>query len=182
MLPASATMPAPLDLAAGVVLVALLAAACFTDLRERRIPNRLVVAILASGVVFALARNVGVAGLGRALAAGALGFAIWIPFYAFRMLGAGDVKMFAAAAVWLAPMQVVHASLYTAAAGGVLSVFWLVLEYGPMYGLTRAITTYQAPLSAFGQSHVRGAPRRHVPYGIAMAVGLALAFWLPRFR
>lgn len=168
--------------AAGALFVALLAAACVTDARERRIPNRLVLVLLVLGLVSAIAAAPTAGGLGRALLAGALGFAIWIPFYAFRMLGAGDVKFFAAAAVWLAPAQVVHAALYTAVAGAVLSVLWLVLEYGPAYGLARAVFVYDAPATAAAQSRVAGPPRRHIPYGIAMAIGLALVVWLPRFR
>jgi prepilin peptidase CpaA len=173
-------MLAPLAVVGGGALVALLGAACWTDLRERRIPNRLVLVVLAMGVAFVLAQRTGMAGLGRALAAGALGFAIWLPFYALRMLGAGDVKLFAAAAVWLPPLEVVNAALYTAVAGAGLSLLWLVLEYGPAHGLARAVMTYQAPLATVADSHVRGPARRHIPYGIAMAAGLALAFWLPR--
>jgi Flp pilus assembly protein protease CpaA len=98
------------------------------------------------------------------------------------MLGAGDVKFFAAAALWLTPGQVVHAAFYTAAAGAVLSVLWLVLEHGARFGLARAIMVSQAPLTAAREARVGGPPRRHIPYGIAMAAGLVAAAWLPHLR
>ncbi len=170
------------EIVSGVLFVVLLATACVTDLRERRIPNRLVLVLLVGGMLSSFVASPSVGGVGRAIAAGLLGFAIWIPAYALRMLGAGDVKFFAAAAVWLAPVQVAHAAVYTALAGAALSVLWLVLEHGPAYGLSRALFVYQTPFAAAAQSRVAGPARRHVPYGIAMAVGLTLTVWLPRIR
>jgi prepilin peptidase CpaA len=179
--PLAVTADTVLGLGSGVVFVALLLAGCVTDARERRIPNRLV-ATIACGAFAAVLASAGPAALLRGLAAGALGFAIWIPFYAVRMLGAGDVKFFAAAALWLTPAQVIHAALYTAFVGAGLSVLWLVLEHGPRFGLARAVMVVQTPIATARESHVRGPARRHIPYGIAMAVGLVAAAWLPHFR
>lgn len=163
------------------VYVALLAAGCVTDFRERRIPNRLVLLLLVAGLGYTALAAPARAGLLGALAAMAGGFALWLPFYALRMLGAGDVKFFAAGAAWLAPAQMLHAAFYTALAGGLLSVLWLVLEHGTVFGLARSLQVARQPAAAMGGSHVRGESRRHIPYGIAMAVGLALSVWLPRF-
>ncbi len=179
--PLAITADSALGIASGVVFVALLVAGCVTDARERRIPNRLVGVLLLAGALAVLAAA-GPAALGRAAGAAALGFAIWIPFYALRMLGAGDVKFFAAAALWLTPGQVVHAAFYTALVGAGLSVLWLVLEHGARFGLARAVMVYQAPVAAAREARVGGPPRRHIPYGIAMAAGLAAAAWLPHFR
>jgi prepilin peptidase CpaA len=179
--PSTISPTSALGIATGVVFVVLLVAGCVTDARERRIPNRLVA--LIAGVGFAaVVAGVGPMFLGRALAAGALGFAIWIPFYALRMLGAGDVKFFAAAALWLTPGQVVAAAFYTAFVGAGLSVLWLVLEHGARFGLARAVMVWQAPVAAARHARVGGPPRRHIPYGIAMAAGLTAAAWLPHFR
>jgi prepilin peptidase CpaA len=170
-----------LGIVSGAVFVALLVLGCVTDARERKIPN-LLVGLLSIGGLLAVVAAAGPAALGRALAAGALGFAIWIPFYALRMLGAGDVKFFAAAALWLTPGEVVHAAFYTAVVGAGLSVLWLVLEYGARFGLARAIMVYQAPVAAAREARVGGPARRHIPYGIAMAAGLTAAAWLPHLR
>jgi prepilin peptidase CpaA len=152
-----------------------------TDARERRIPNLLVALIAAAGLA-AVVVGPGPKFLGRAMVAGGLGFGIWIPFYVLRMLGAGDVKFFAAAALWLTPGQTVTAALYTAFAGAGLSVLWLVLEHGPRFGLARAVMVSQAPVAAAREARVGGPARRHIPYGIAMAAGLAAAAWLPHLR
>jgi prepilin peptidase CpaA len=124
----------PAGLAAAAVFGTLLTAACVTDARERRIPNRLVVVLLVAGLLNTLVATRDVGSLGRSLAAGALGFAIWIPFYALRMLGAGDVKLFAAAAVWLAPGQVLYAAVYASLFGCALSVLWISWSTGPRTG------------------------------------------------
>jgi prepilin peptidase CpaA len=162
------------------VFLALLVAACVTDVRERRIPNRLVAVLLAAGVAHTLAATPDVGALGRALAAGALGFAIWIPFYALRMLGAGDVKLFAAASVWLTPALVLRAALYASLFGGALSLVWILLEYGAAYGMVRLTFLTHQPIATLRAGRVGGDARRHIPYGIAMALGLSLAVWLSR--
>src|SRR5689334_13926645 len=72
----------------GVLFAALLAAACFTDIRARRIPNSLVVALAAIGFTFSIAAQPGFAGLGRAASGLCVGFGLWIVFYALRVLGA----------------------------------------------------------------------------------------------
>ena len=46
---------------------------------------------------------------------------------ALGVLGAGDVKLFAAGAAWLGPAGVWPATTYAALAGGVLALGWVVL-------------------------------------------------------
>ena len=162
----------------GLTYVALLATAAVTDVRARRIPNRLVVVTALSGLAYALLAAPSLGAVGRALLAGLLGFAIWIPFYALRMLGAGDVKLFAAAGLWLAPLQVVHAALAAALVGGVLSVVGMVAGYGGGLTLLRLTHGLRRPETLMTQvGNVEG---KTLPYGVAMAVGLAVAGWLPR--
>jgi prepilin peptidase CpaA len=177
--PGGLTAATPAGLAAAVVFAALLVAACVTDLRQRRIPNGIVAMLLVGGLTYTVCTTWSFGAVGRSLLACALGFAIWIPFYAFRMLGAGDVKLFAAGAIWLVPSQVLQAALYSALFGGLLSVLWLVLEYGASRGIARAAFLYTQPLSALTSTgRVGGDVRRHIPYGIAITLGLCLVVWL----
>ncbi len=166
----------------------LLSGACFlfalcwasaTDVRSRRISNKLVLALGLLGLVYSVIAESPSVGLSRALVSGVLGFVLWIPFYALRMLGAGDVKLFAAASFWLAPSQVVSAALSSAVAGGVLSVVGLVLAHG--LGLTTFRIAHIArdpKLLATPLAVPTG--RRTLPYGLAMTIGLAMAAFLPR--
>jgi prepilin peptidase CpaA len=108
-----------------------------------------------------------------------IGFGLWIPFYALGMLGAGDVKLFAAGCCWLAPSQAFEAAFLSAVTGGVLSVIGLVLAHG--FGLTsfRLVHALRDPkLISTPLSVPAGRPT--LPYGLAMALGLAAVGWFPR--
>ncbi len=81
--------------AAQILLAMLVATAAIFDLRCRRIPNWLVLA----GIVVGLGWNAhssGFSGMGRAATGLGLVFALYLPFYLIRALGAGDVKLLAA--------------------------------------------------------------------------------------
>jgi prepilin peptidase CpaA len=171
-----------LHLAGGAVFTALLAAGCITDLRTRKIPNELVLAILVTGWLFAFASpSVGRA-LGMSLAGTAIGFAIWIPFYLLGVIGAGDVKFFAAAGAWLGPTLTWQAALIAAVTGGILAVVYLLMEKRLGGALRRmALAASSRSLSGIPeQSVVPGVRHRPLPYGVALAIGALAAAWLPR--
>ena len=165
-------------LAGGAVYVALLAAAAVSDVKARRIPNRLVIVIAATGLLYTLLQTPTPGAIGRALLAGLIGFALWIPFYALRMLGAGDVKLFAAAGLWLAPTQVLWAAVGAAILGGVLSLVGMVAGYGSGLTILRLAHAIRQPDTLMSPSgRIAG---KTLPYGVAMAVALAVAGWAPR--
>lgn len=104
-----------------VLAVAGTGAAAAIDLRVRRIPNALTAALAV--VAFAVAASgVGPIGLGAAVLGFLLGLAFMLPGHVFGAIGAGDVKLFAAAGALLGPATTVRAFLYTAIAGGVLAL------------------------------------------------------------
>ena len=95
----------PRSLASRALPTAVLLAACATDVRARRIPNALVLALLGGALVrasLAAWTTVPTPGLAAgpvdALLGAACGLALWLPFYVAGAFGAGDVKLFAAAA------------------------------------------------------------------------------------
>jgi len=121
-------LQAPLTLLALATLV-LTAVVC--DLRSRRIPNTLVGVGIALGLLFQIVaqmggdpfvNSVGASGIGSALLGGLTGLALFLPLYALRTMGAGDVKLLAMVGVWLGPQHAVWAALWTLLAGGVLAL------------------------------------------------------------
>ena len=159
-----------------VLLVGLLAAACASDLRTRLIPNRIVLATIAAGVVFAVVANPGISGLSRAGAGLLTGFAVWFPFYLLRMLGAGDVKLFAASATFLGARGAVEGALYTALFGGALALVFMVFSSGFTWTFIRLGHGVQHP------AMLRNAPSAHgrrMPYALAISAGVLAAFWWP---
>jgi prepilin peptidase CpaA len=140
----------------GAAYTSLLAAACAFDIRSRRIPNWLVAILGALGIAFSIARLGAVAGSKAAAVGFAVGLLLWILPFVLRMLGAGDVKLFAAAGAWIGALGAVYAAFYAALLGGALGLaWWLRLRRGAKI----------APV------------RPTLPYGVPMAIGLALVAW-----
>jgi prepilin peptidase CpaA len=172
-------------LAFGAVFTLLLAMACVTDVRARRIPNRLVAVIAVAGLVFSGVAVGGWLAVGKSLLGVALGFGIWIVFYAIGVLGAGDVKLAAAAGAWLGVGGIWRASLVAAVAGGVLAVLLLARERRMRETVGRiglsVSTGSLALLRAGPDGEPTSAPARgrSMPYGVALAIGALVAAWFP---
>ena len=166
-------------MAAGAVFTLLLVGACVTDLRSRRIPNGLVLALVLGGIGYSMATMAPLAALGYALGGGVVGLALWLPFWLMRVLGAGDVKLAAASGTWLGIAGILEASLLAAVVGGLLAV-WALSRQG---GLSAAVTRFGGWMLA---SRAAGAiapevtpKERRIPYGLAIAAGSAAAAWVP---
>lgn len=160
----------------GVALSALLIAACWTDLRARRIPNKLVLFTVAGGVTLSIVAHGWLAGLTHAGGGLLTGLAIWFPFFAFGMLGAGDVKLFAAAATFLGAKSAVEGALYTALYGGILAAAFMVASSGWSAALFRIGSAAHEPMLLRQDP---GTHRRRMPYALAIAAGVLTAFLWP---
>src|SRR5688500_15588241 len=120
----------PMGTVAGVVFTALLVLGAVGDLRTRRIPNRLVVVIGVLGLIYSVFSLPIIPGGVRGFTGILVGLGIWLPFYALGWVGAGDVKLFAAAGAWLGPMGAVEGALVGAIAGAVLALGWMINSRG----------------------------------------------------
>jgi prepilin peptidase CpaA len=166
-----------MDVARGVALSALLAVACWSDLRARRIPNTLVLVTAVFGIVFGIVGQGWLDGLTRAGSGLVTGLAIWLPFFVFGMLGAGDVKLFAASATFLGARAAVEGALYTALSGGVLAAIFMIANSG------LAATAFRISHAANQPMLLRQEPSTHgrrLPYALAIAAGVLTALWWPR--
>jgi len=164
-------------LLSGGVFSVLLVIACVTDVRWRRIPNTLVLTLALTGFAFSVWVEPWLVGLGRAMGGLALGFAIWIVFFIIGAIGAGDVKLFAAAGAWLGPALTWRAALVGAAIGGMLAIAMLVRERRARQGLENVMTsisTRSLAVLAPGASN-----SRQLPYGVALACGALVVAWIP---
>lgn len=155
--------------AAGATFTILLLAAAAEDVRGRRISNRLVVVIAGAGLAYLLFRVPVPQALQHWTLGLLVGLACWLPFYALGWLGAGDVKLFAAAGAWLGPMRAAEAAVLAAVAGGVLGMAWIA---------ARRDTRVTAGTLKSGNDSAPDA-RHTLPYGIALAAGALVAAWLP---
>jgi prepilin peptidase CpaA len=157
-------------------LVTLLAMACISDLRTRRIPNGLVAILAAVGFVVAFVTKSLPVGLTQAGGGLATGLVIWLPFYAFRTLGAGDVKSFAAASTFLGPRAAIQAALYTALYGGLMAFAFMLARSGLAATFIRVSHATQQPTLL---RNVSSPNQRRMPYALAIAAGVLSAILWP---
>jgi prepilin peptidase CpaA len=141
----------------------ILAWAAVSDVRKRIIPNVSVLALLA---VF-LAWAVLVLGFGQSLVssleAAAIAFAATFALYAFKVIGAGDSKLFAAAALFFGLGYLPLFALTTVLAGGAIAAISLAARP------RRAMVM----LTMGG----KGDWGRGIPYGVAIAIGATVVLW-----
>ena len=155
----------------------ILLATAVIDAQRFIIPNRLVLALLA-GFAIAGPLLLPLEMIPRHLAAGLVVLGVGLLLFRFRLLGGGDVKLFAAVAVWVGfnVVLILHL-LFVVLAGGALSLLLLAAR-------TRLGREIVGPLLAVAGASPRvldkGAP---VPYAVAICVGsLAIVPWMPVFR
>ncbi len=163
-----------------VVFSGALLIACWTDARQRRVANWLCLGLLVAGLLAGgLAISAG--SVVTALLGVLVGLAIWLPFWLLGLLGAGDVKFFAAASAWIGPGLAWRASLGTAVLGGVLALLFMVGQRGMRatveFGVLSPSTAKTIISHAAGETATASA--RTFPYAIPMAMMVALARFYP---
>jgi len=148
-----------------VALTGVLAWAAVNDVRVRKIPNAAVLAVLALYLPWAFLHPPSAAL--SALAAGGLALVVCFLMYCFRIVGAGDAKLFSAVAVFGGMKLLPGLALATVLAGGAIVLVRLAIE----------------PRRALLLWHMRGRldDGRGVPYGLAIALGAVAVFWTSRF-
>lgn len=177
-----------------MVLSLFLTMACWTDFHGRRIPNKLVFGGALIGITFhfflpqgagLFAPASGSLGVTNAFYGYATGLGLLMPFYIFRAMGAGDVKLMAMVGAFLGPASVFGAVLMTFLAGGILSIavaLWKGVfrrTIANMHSITthtmmNAMSGHRPPVGALSSSTVK------LPYALAIAAGTVLQIMLAR--
>ena len=159
-----------------VVIISLLGVtASYSDLRARRIPNALIGIGLIAGVLYHLWLQ-GFTGISYSLAGSVTGLALFVPFYLFKAMGAGDVKLLAAMGSWLGTSGVLLACGLSLCAGAILAVGWILLSGR---GRTAScdenqfLTTKNKPVLPSNFS--RACVAKSMPYAPAIAAGSVAA-------
>src|SRR5690349_7398669 len=118
-------MPSAQNLAVALLLVPIAVVITYTDIKYRRIPNNLVLAMLLGG--FAVNTYFGGGhGLLLSLEGLALAFGVMFFFHVFGTLGAGDVKLFAAIGAVFGISLVLPTLMVVAITGAILAVIKMV--------------------------------------------------------
>ncbi|MGH9875236.1 MAG: A24 family peptidase [Pyrinomonadaceae bacterium] len=174
-------MPIPQNIATGVLFIPLAFTITYMDVRYRRIPNKLVLVTLLSGIAvnaFFGAWH----GLFASLGGLAIAFGLMFMFHLFGTMGAGDVKLFAAIGAVVGSSLVLPTFLIVALTGGVLAVCKMVYS-------RRAVTTMLGvgqffvgllPGQRVPRISVPSDPSYTLPYAVPICLGSVLTFLLFR--
>ncbi|HEY3811662.1 MAG TPA: prepilin peptidase [Caulobacteraceae bacterium] len=147
--------------AVAAVLLGLLTWASVSDIKDRKIPNTCVLAVLGLFVVSAAIERGST--LVSALEAGGIAFAVTFALYYFNVIGAGDCKLFAAVALFAGLNGMLLFTLATVFAGGGIAAVSLATRP------RRALVMYTLK--------GKGDFGRGIPYGVAIAIGGVVTVW-----
>jgi Flp pilus assembly protein protease CpaA len=163
----------------GVVIGASLFAAT-SDVKDKRIPNSLVLAVFVGGLVWA-AWFGGLSGLGESLGACALLALPYIFLFLFFGGGAGDAKLMGAIGTWLGLEQGLIVLACVAIAGGVLALAKAIARKRLKFVLTSVLVSFLGfVLPLFAQRKVQLAEQASeiertdnldIPYAVAIFAG-----------
>jgi prepilin peptidase CpaA len=169
-----------MDVVLNLTLFTTISVAGFFDIKERRIPNWIVLFGLIGGVVLAALQ--GSTQLVFSVASFFVGIvALLIPF-AFGWMGAGDVKLFAAVGALLGYSRLPRVFFYSCLVAGGIALLALVLGYARqvsfknfwtdckfMFLTGRTGLPKSRPLESFAYS---------VPWGVAIGAGTIMAYYI----
>ncbi len=153
------------------LLVATLAVALVTDVKNRRIPDLLTYPAMAAALGLR-AWFAGVGDVSTGLVSGLLGLlgaAGWFGAFALgkKGLGWGDVKLAAVMGAVLGVPSTLTAVLFTSVAGAFQAVVSLIWR-GDLSDTVRGV---------LAQDRSAELSKRHIPYGVAIALGSLGAMW-----
>lgn len=157
-------------------LFLMLALAIITDLKDRKIPNKLVLfGLIASLVLQSLSMQV--AGSLNWLAGVAVAFACFIPLYLLRAMAAGDVKLMMAVGGFLGYPLILSAVVYSYLAGGVIAICY-VLVMGRFRQLIQSLYALfinkfikmTSGVNVYDEQEVKPSVGR-MPFALAIALG-----------
>lgn len=139
--------------------------AALSDALTMTIPNRLNLILAVAFIPFGFLIGLAPVQWGWHLGIGFIALIIGMGLFAVRALGGGDAKLLAATLLWLGSEAVLPYLIYTAIAGGALSLIVILARkyVGPYAG-------YAPPWLA---QHLE--TKGDIPYGIALCIGGLLA-------
>ena len=131
----------------GGLAIALLVS-IYTDIRYRLIFNKITIAIALGAPIFWLASGgFNLTDIGLHLLTAAITFSVFATAFHFGAMGGGDVKLFAALALWFHWVEVIRLILFASIIGAAVTLIFL------------AIHTWK-----------RREGRARIPYGVAIAL------------
>lgn len=163
-----------------LLLISMLVVCVVTDLKERKIYNKVLLPVLMMAWLVHLLAD-GITGMKFSLIGTSVGLAIlFIPFLLGGM-GAGDVKLLAVVGALKGTSFVLYSALYMAIVGGVMALLILLFHKGVkqrFYGIAHVLNGFRAGV-VIPVMVDRSPQATTYPYGVAIAAGALLQLVLP---
>ncbi|HHY40267.1 MAG TPA: prepilin peptidase [Syntrophaceticus sp.] len=171
---------AVLAVLADFVLLILIVICLITDLRERKIYNKVVFPAVAAGIVLNTAQ-LGLPGLRTSIAGFITGILLFLVPFALGGLGAGDVKLLGSVGALKGPLFAVYAALAAALIGGVLALLVLLWQRKLLSTLKRLgmaiFILFRGGGSSGAQLLLERTPYSSlIPYGLPIFLGTIAAY------
>jgi prepilin peptidase CpaA len=167
--------------APSIAVIALGIAASAIDWTTRRIPNALTFGAAAAGLAFAAVTG-GMPALLWSGAGLAVGLVLFLPLFALRAMGGGDVKLLAAFGAWLGPALVFWVAVYGAIAGGLLAlplIAWRGRVRATIVNLWGLVTHWRvAGLKPHPVVTLDNPEAVRMPYALPISLGALATLWL----
>jgi prepilin peptidase CpaA len=164
---------------AAATAVALIGAC--TDIKSRRIPNYLTGPAILLGVILHVSFD-GWRGLLTSLAAGLICGVIFLVFYLAGGMGAGDVKLITAVGCIAGLGSAAYLLILTSIAGGVMGIVFAMMrgKLKQTMDNVAALASHhkEEGLTPHPQINVLNASNLRLPYGVAIAAGSTITFYL----
>ncbi len=151
----------------------LLAVACYTEIRWRKIPNWLT----GAGALFglgAMAIDGGVSGALSAIVGACVGAGVFLPFCLMGTLGGGDMKLMGAVGAIVGWPLILPVLAHTCLAGGILAIIVMVWS-GHIWSTLASVGKILFGGKSKQRQGLRNVPT--VPYGLAIAAGSLFAIF-----
>lgn len=177
--------PLPPALAWSLAAITVIAAAA--DLRWRVVPNWLVVAGLAAG--FSLNTIIhGGSGLRQALLGFALALVVYLPLFALRAMGGGDVKLMAVVGCIAGPGNWLAVFAFASVISGILALILIIMSgisrkaLHNLRHITRELIRFRAPWHTRPELDVTRDGSASVPHAFAIALAALILLLAPVSR
>lgn len=145
---------------------ALVIVAALKDLTSMTIPNWISGLLILGFAPAAWASGLDLAAVGGHLAAGVLALAVGIGLFAGRIIGGGDAKLMAAAALWLGWGSAGMAALWIGLFGGAFCLLLILAR--------RGFQPYVVGMGGWAGRLLE--PKGDIPYGVAICAGVLMVF------
>lgn len=165
-------------------LFAFVLIAAISDIKTRRIPNKLIFPGALMALIYHTLSPYGIGPL-ASLEGLAVGLFSFLPLYVIRAMGAGDVKLMAMVGTFLGPASAFGAVMTVLITGGLLAIAGAIKNGAARQMITnlRFIITglmFSATTGTNIKTNNNFVPTGKIPYGIAIAFGTTMHLFFLR--